>query len=73
MENNCTPRAVLPTPDKGSLPLPSDWLEKLAPTAFAPTRVEDLNAVVPADGIQLHTPDPHAQVNLAAVLLDCCF
>lgn len=53
-------RPALPAPARGALPLPAGVpAERLA---YAPARVEDLNAVVPAGHPQLATPERDARV-----------
>ena len=49
------------TPQKGQLPLPADLDE--ASLNFAPSRVEDLNQVVPEGAPRLSTPQEHPKVS----------
>ncbi|KAI3426359.1 hypothetical protein D9Q98_008731 [Chlorella vulgaris] len=53
-EDRCEVRKPLPTPSRGSLPLPGGL--DAAQLAFAPQRVEELNAVVPSGHPQLAAP-----------------
>ena len=63
-------RPVLPTPDKGDLPLPKDGLPRLA-SAFDPQSVEDLNAVVPENAPKLQTAHPPQVIVCLSTLLLC--
>jgi hypothetical protein len=56
VESRCTPRATLPVPAAGSLPLPAGLPTLKA--AFEPRSVEDLNAVVPEGAPKLAAPAP---------------
>ncbi len=68
VEARCTPRAPLPTPAAGSLPLPAG-LPKLK-AAFEPRTIEDLNACQ-AEGTPplAAQPDPLAPVGIQFMLM----
>ena len=61
VESRCEPRKLVRTPQKGQLPLPADLDE--ASLNFAPSRVEDLNKVVPEGAPRLSTPQEHPNVS----------
>ena len=61
IEGNVDIRKLVRTPRKGDLPLSSS-ADKAA-LEKAPSKVEDLNEVVPKSGQQLATPQKHPKVN----------
>ena len=61
IEGSVDIRKLVRTPGKGDLPLSSS-VDKAA-LAHAPSKVEDLNEVVPKSGQQLATPQKHPKVN----------
>ena len=68
VEARCTPRAPLPTPAAGSLPLPTG-LPALK-SCFEPRTIEDLNGCQAEGTPPLTTqPEPKAPVGIT---LDCC-
>ena len=70
VEARCTPRAPLPTPAAGSLPLPTGLPALKA--AFEPRTIEDLNAVQPEGTPPLATqPEPKAPVGITHSAVAC--
>lgn len=57
VEGRSQVRQLLPTPQKGDLPLPPGGLPKLS-SAFSPQSVEDLNVLVLEGAPKLSTPKP---------------
>ncbi|KAK9815662.1 hypothetical protein WJX72_007553 [[Myrmecia] bisecta] len=62
VESRCQPRQLVPAPTTGALPLPPDLdAQRLE---YAPSRVEDLNVIVPEGAQPLATPQLPAQAVL---------
>lgn len=63
-EDKCTVRPCLPTPGKGALPLPASLPPAMQQQlAFKPSRIEDLNVVLPPGCPQLATTKPDPRVS----------
>ena len=70
VEARCTPRAPLPVPEQGALPLPSGLPTLQA--AFEPRGIEDLNAVIPEGAPKIAAaPPPEAPVCTMASMSTC--
>ena len=62
MESKCEPRQPKQAPKKGKLPLPGNVSKDILD--YQPSKVEDLNELLPSDAPRLATTKPHPKVCL---------